>query len=117
MKSSPAKFAPSRGLSIPQRGQRDACGLAGLNLGPLDDEVGKSLAFGQLAGFMNSIISPAKKAGWLVLAASYLAIYTIALARDLHQWGGLLQRVAEAVVYGSLDFSSWQALSGRGNST
>lgn len=55
-----------------------------------------------------------RKVAWLVLAAMFTTLYTIALISDAAQWRGLLQRLAEGILYGSLCLVSWQLL-GDGN--
>ena len=60
----------------------------------------------------NSRLAPIQRAGWLVLAASFITLYAFALVPDLAQWRGLLQRLAEGVLYGSLCVISWKVLAG-----
>ena len=52
----------------------------------------------------------AQRVGWLVLATGFITLYTIALVPDVAQWRGLLQRLAEGVLYGCLCIISWKLL-------
>lgn len=61
----------------------------------------------------NSRLSPVQRAAWLVLAATFITLYVLALAPDLAQWRGLLQRFAEGILYGCLCLVSWQLLANR----
>ncbi len=53
-----------------------------------------------------------QRVGWLALAASFITLYAIALVPDVAQWRGLLQRLAEGVLYGCLCIISWKLLAG-----
>ena len=64
--------------------------------------------------FFSERLATRKRAGWLALATTFLALYALALVPDLAPWRGLLQRVAEGVLYGCLCVVSWQMLSDRG---
>ena len=65
----------------------------------------------------NSRLSPLQRVAWLVLAATFITLYVFALAPDLAQWRGLLQRFAEGILYSCLCFISWRLLTGRNDST
>lgn len=58
--------------------------------------------------FFNNNLSPTKRVGWLVLATIFLGFYALALAPDLAPWRGLLQRLAEGILYGCLCIVGWQ---------
>ena len=60
--------------------------------------------------FFNERLAPRQKAGWLVLAATFIMLYTLALVPDLAMWRGLLQRLAEGILYGCLCLVSWRLL-------
>lgn len=60
----------------------------------------------------NDRLTPVKRVGWLALAATFITLYTLALVPDFAQWRGLLQRLAEGILYGCLCLVSWQLLSG-----
>ena len=60
----------------------------------------------------NDRLTPAKRVGWLVLAATFITLYTIALLPDAAEIRGLLQRLAEGILYGCLCLVSWQILAG-----
>jgi len=61
----------------------------------------------------NSKLSPVRRVAWLVLAATFITLYAFALAPDLTQWRGLLQRFAEGILYGCLCLISWRLLKDR----
>ena len=65
----------------------------------------------------NDRLAPVQRVAWLVLAATFIALYTFALVPDVAQWRGLLQRFAEGILYGCLCLISWQLLADRGDST
>ncbi len=58
-------------------------------------------------------LAPAKRVGWVVLAATYVTLYAFALVPGLAEWRGLLQRLAEGILYGCLCLVSWRLLAGR----
>ncbi|MCY4417462.1 MAG: DUF998 domain-containing protein, partial [Chloroflexi bacterium] len=60
----------------------------------------------------NSRLALVQRVGWLVLAASFITLYGLALVPDLAQWRGLLQRLAEGVLYGCLCIISWKLVTG-----
>ena len=60
----------------------------------------------------NDRLAPAKRMGWLLLAATFVALYSLALVPDFDEWRGLLQRLAEGILYGSLCLVSWRILAG-----
>ncbi len=64
----------------------------------------------------NNRLGPGKRAGWLGLAVMYVSLYTLALVPDLAEWRGLLQRLAEGVLYSTLCLISWRILAERDNS-
>ncbi len=65
----------------------------------------------------NSEFSPRKRIGWLVLALTFIGFYVLALVPDLDPIRGLLQRLAEGILYSSLLVASWRLLSnGRSDS-
>lgn len=66
---------------------------------------------------LNNRLTPAKRVGWLSLAVTFVSLYTIALVPDVAEWRGLLQRLAEGILYGSLCLISWQILGGHNNQT
>ena len=61
----------------------------------------------------NSRLSPVQRVAWLVLAATFITLYVFALAPDLTQWRGLLQRFAEGILYSCLCLISWRLLKDR----
>ena len=63
----------------------------------------------------NDRLAPATKAGWLVLAATFITLYTFALVPEVAEWRGLLQRLAEGILYGGLCLVSWQLFAGHNN--
>ena len=58
----------------------------------------------------NRRLAPVQRVGWIVLAASFITLYAFALVPDVAQWRGLLQRLAEGVLYGCLCIISWKLL-------
>ena len=58
----------------------------------------------------NARLSLAKRTGWLALAVTFIALYTLALVPDLSPWKGLLQRLAEGILYGTLCIVGWRVL-------
>lgn len=60
----------------------------------------------------NSRLALVQRMGWLVLAAGFITLYAFALVPDVAQWRGLLQRLAEGVLYGCLCIISWKLLAG-----
>lgn len=64
----------------------------------------------------NSRLSPVHRVAWLVLAATFITLYVFALAPDLTQWRGLLQRFAEGILYSCLCLISWRLLADRNGS-
>ena len=71
-------------------------------------------ATGLVLLFFNGTLSLTRRVGWLVLAATFLGLYALALAPDLAPWRGLLQRLAEGTLYGCLCVVGWQLLGRRG---
>ncbi len=65
---------------------------------------------------VNDRPDPAKRAGWLGLALTYISLYTLALVPDLAEWRGLLQRLAEGILYSCLCLVGWRILSRHNNS-
>ena len=65
----------------------------------------------------NSRLAPVQRVGWLVLAVSFITLYAFALVPDFAQWRGLLQRLAEGALYGSLCIISWKVLAGHRRAT
>ena len=61
----------------------------------------------------NGRLSAVCRVAWLALAATFITLYALALAPDLAQWRGLLQRIAEGILYGCLCFISWRLLANR----
>ena len=61
----------------------------------------------------NKRITQIGRVGWLVLAAIFVTLYTLALVPDLAPWKGLLQRMAEGTLYGCLCLIAWQLLAAR----
>ena len=61
----------------------------------------------------NKRITQIGRVGWLALAAVFITLYTLALAPDLAPWKGLLQRMAEGILYGCLCLVAWQLLAAR----
>ena len=59
----------------------------------------------------NRRLSPIKRIGWVVLAATFMGLYALALVPDLEPVRGVLQRLAEGILYGSLCLLSWRLLS------
>ncbi|MCD9088403.1 DUF998 domain-containing protein [Stenotrophomonas sp. SY1] len=45
---------------------------------------------------------------WVALAATWLLLFVLMGAPPLHEWRGLLQRLAEWLVYGSLCITAWR---------
>ncbi len=64
----------------------------------------------------NNRLPPAKRVGWFGLVSTFIALYTFALVPDAAEWRGLLQRLAEGILYGTLCLISWQILAGHDNS-
>ena len=64
---------------------------------------------------LNDRLAPAKRAGWVVLAATFITLYTFALVPEVAEWKGLLQRLAEGILYGSLCLVGWQLLARHNN--
>ena len=58
----------------------------------------------------NKRLAPIKRVGWLVLSAIFITLYMLALVPDLSPWRGLLQRLAEGILYGCLCLVSWKLL-------
>lgn len=69
--------------------------------------------FGLVLLSCNSRLSPVQRVAWLALAATFITLYAFALAPDLAQWRGLLQRFAEGILYGCLCLISWRLLTDR----
>ena len=67
--------------------------------------------------FFNERHAPSKKVGWLALAAIFITLYTLALVPGLATWRGLLQRLAEGILYGCLCLVSWQLLASQNDLT
>lgn len=65
----------------------------------------------------NKRITQTKRVGWLVLAAIFITLYTLALVPDFAPLKGLLQRLAEGVLYGSLCVVAWRLLAARNQVT
>ena len=65
----------------------------------------------------NDRLAPAKKVGWVLLAATFVTLYTFALLPEVAEWRGLLQRLAEGILYGCLCLVSWQLLAGNSDQT
>ena len=61
----------------------------------------------------NSRLSAVQRVAWLVLAATFITLYAFVLAPDLAQWRGLIQRIAEGILYSCLCYSSWRLLANR----
>ncbi len=61
----------------------------------------------------NKRITQIRRVGWLALAAVFITLYALALAPDLAPWKGLLQRMAEGILYGCLCLIAWQLLAAR----
>ena len=72
--------------------------------------------FGLVFLSLNKRLGPAKRVGWLGLAVIYITLYSSALVPDVAEWRGLLQRLAEGILYGCLCLVSWQILAGHNNS-
>ena len=62
----------------------------------------------------NKNLTPHRRAGWALLAAVFITLYMLALAPDFDPWRGLLQRLAEGILYGSLCLVSWRLLAASG---
>ena len=54
------------------------------------------------------LISPGARRGWLTLAAAWLILFALMLLPELVSWRGLLQRLAEALLYGCLCAAAWR---------
>ena len=67
--------------------------------------------------FFNERLSPTKRIGWLVLTASFVTLYVLALIPELASWRGLLQRLAEGILYGCLCGVGWRLLAARSRLT
>ena len=61
----------------------------------------------------NDRLTPAKKVGWAVLAATFIRLYTFALVPGIAEWRGL--RLAEGILYGCLCLVSWGLFAGHNN--
>ena len=59
---------------------------------------------------LNGKLAAVKRLGWLGLAVTFITLYTFALAPDFAEWRGLLQRLAEGILYGCLCLVSWKIL-------
>ena len=59
---------------------------------------------------LNKRLTLPKRMGWLVLAATFITLYALALVPELAPWRGLLQRAAEGILYGSLYIVGWRML-------
>ena len=59
---------------------------------------------------LNERLTLPKRMGWIVLAATFISLYALALVPDLAPWKGLLQRAAEGILYGSLCIVGWKLL-------
>ena len=64
---------------------------------------------------INDRLSPAKKVGWVVLAVTYITLYTIVLIPAAAELRGLLQRLAEGILYSCLCLVCWQLFSRHNN--
>ncbi len=62
----------------------------------------------------NKNLTPPGRAGWALSGAVFITLYMLALAPDLDSWRGLLQRLAEGILYGSLCLVSWRLLAATG---
>ena len=67
--------------------------------------------------FFNKGIAPVRRLGWLTLAGVFITLYSLALVPDFAEWRGLLQRLAEGILYGCLWLVSWQLLSAQNDLT
>lgn len=67
--------------------------------------------------YFNKSLPLSKRVGWLVLAGTFITLYALALTPDLAPWRGLLQRLAEGILYGSLCLVSWKVLSNPGQAS
>ena len=74
-------------------------------------------ALGLVLLSFNRRITQIRRVGWLVLAAIFITLYTLALAPDLAPWKGLLQRLAEGILYGCLCVVAWHLLATRNQLT
>ena len=54
-----------------------------------------------------------RRAGWIVLAVLWLTLFALMLDESLMPWRGLLQRLAEWLVYGALLACAWRLLGRR----
>ena len=62
---------------------------------------------------LNERLSPMMRVSWVVLAIIYITLYTLALTPDFAPWRGLLQRLAEGILYGCLCLVAWKLLATR----
>ena len=67
--------------------------------------------------FFNDRIAPKKRAGWLLLAGMYISLYALALVPDFAPWRGLLQRLAEGILYGCWCLVGWRLLAAEEDSS
>ena len=65
----------------------------------------------------NKRMTQIRRVGWLVLAAIFITLYTLALVPDFAPLKGLLQRLAEGILYGSLCTVAWRLLAARNQVT
>ena len=65
----------------------------------------------------NRRITQTRRVGWLVLAAIFITLYTLALVPDFAPLKGLLQRLAEGILYMSLCVVAWRLLAARNQVT
>jgi len=67
--------------------------------------------------FFNERLALKKRVVWLLLAGMYISLYALALVPDFAPWRGLLQRIAEGVLYGCLCLVSWRLLAAEEDSS
>ena len=60
---------------------------------------------------LNPGLPPKTRNGWLTLAAVWLTLFALMLSSDWAEWRGLLQRIAEVLIYGSLCVAAWRTSS------
>ena len=67
--------------------------------------------------FFNDMVGVKKRVGWLLLAGMYISLYALALIPDFAPWRGLLQRLAEGILYGCLCLVGWRLLAAEEDSS
>ncbi|MEJ6576731.1 MAG: hypothetical protein QNL35_09840, partial [Emcibacteraceae bacterium] len=59
---------------------------------------------------LSSNLSGKMRALWLVLAIVWFGLFSLMLEPSFSEWRGIIQRLAEWIVYGVLTASAWHFL-------